>query len=175
MMTTTCRILPTPDAAAAVWLAGLVLLAWLGWLVVLAWPVQPARLVTARLSTSVLPMAVALPRRPADRTSRDPDLIALRAEFWLYAVRNPEAMGALRAQQRQQADALIGVISAAMERWNTHPGVPPADVAAVVLAMFQGLVRQRRIDPDRVSGDLFAHGLRWLFGGLGSAPPGGER
>ena len=45
---------------------------------------------------------------------RDPDLMALRAEFWLYAVRNPEAMGALRVQQRQQADALIGVIGATM-------------------------------------------------------------
>ena len=111
-----------------------------------------------------------------ERTAgRDPVLMALRAEFWLYAVRNPEAMGALRAQQRQQADALIEVISAAMERWNTPPGVPPAEVAAVVLAMFQGLLRQRRIDPDRVSGDLFAQGLRWLFGGLGSAPAGAER
>jgi hypothetical protein len=48
-------------------------------------------------------------------------------------------------------------------------------VAAVVLAMFQGLMRQRRIDPDRVSVDLFAHGLRWLFSGLGSAPPDAER
>jgi hypothetical protein len=72
-------------------------------------------------------------------------------------------------------DALIGVIGAAMERWNTPPGVPPAEVAAVVLAMFQGLVRQRRIDPDRVSGDLFARGLRWLFSGMGSVPPGAER
>ena len=106
---------------------------------------------------------------------RDPDMIALRAEFWLYAVRNPEAMEALRVQQRQQVDALIGVIGAAMERWGTPPGVPPAEVAAVVLAMFQGLVRQRRIDPDRVSVDLFAQGLRWLFSGLGSAPPGAKR
>jgi AcrR family transcriptional regulator len=106
---------------------------------------------------------------------RDPDLVALRAEFWLYAVRNPEAMGALRAQQRQQVDGLLGVISAAMERRGTPPGVPAAEVAAVVLAMFQGLVRQRRIDPDRVSGDLFAQGLRWLFGGLGAAAPGPDR
>jgi AcrR family transcriptional regulator len=104
---------------------------------------------------------------------RDPDLMALRAEFWLYAVRNPDAMGALRAQQRQQADALIGVISAAMERRGTPPDVSAAEVAAVVLAMFQGLVRQRRIDPDRVSGDLFGQGLRWLFAGLqaGTAGP----
>ncbi len=74
-------------------------------------------------------------------------------------------MGALTAQRRQQVDALIGVISAAMERWATPPEVPAAEVATVVLAMFQGLVRQRRIDPDRVSGELFAQGLRRLFGG----------
>jgi len=39
-------------------------------------------------------------------------------------------------------------------------------VATVALAMFQGLMRQRRIDPDRVSGDLLAQGLHWLFAGL---------
>ena len=38
-----------------------------------------------------------------------------------------------------------------------------------MLAMFQGLVRQRRIDPDRVSGELFGQGVRWLFGGLRAA------
>ena len=97
---------------------------------------------------------------------RDPDLMALRAEFWLYAVRNPEAMDALTAQRRQQVDALIGVISAAMERRGAPAGVPAAEVATLVLAMFQGLVRQRRIDPERVSGDLLAQGLRWLFDGL---------
>lgn len=103
---------------------------------------------------------------------RDPDLMALRAEFWLYAVRNPEAMDALTAQQRQQVGALIGVIGAAMERWGTPADVPAAEVATLVLAMFQGLVRQRRIDPERVSGDLLTRGLRWLFDGLraGSGP-----
>jgi AcrR family transcriptional regulator len=96
----------------------------------------------------------------------DPDLMALRAEFWLYAVRNPEAMDALTAQRRQQVDALIGVIGAATERLGAPADVPAAEVATLVLAMFQGLVRQRRIDPERVSGELFAQGLRWLFGGL---------
>jgi AcrR family transcriptional regulator len=108
----------------------------------------------------------ALARLLERSAGRDPDLMALRAEFWLYAVRNPDAMGALTAQRRQQVDALMGVISAATERWGTPPEVPAAEVATLVLAMFQGLVRQRRIDPDRVSGDLFGQGLRWLFGGL---------
>jgi hypothetical protein len=38
--------------------------------------------------------------------------------------------------------------------------------------MFQGLVRRRRIDPARVSGDLFAQSLRWLFAGLRATAAG---
>ncbi len=116
----------------------------------------------------------ALARLLERSAGRDPDLMALRAEFWLYAVRNPDAMGALTAQRRQQVEALIDVIGAAMERWGTPPDVPAAEVATVVLAMFQGLVRQRRIDPDRVSGDLFVQGLRWLFAGLQAGPGAGS-
>jgi len=104
----------------------------------------------------------------------DPDAMALRAEFWLYAVRNPESMGALTAQRREQVDALLGLVSVAMERRGAPPGVSARAVATVALAMFQGLMRQRRIDPDCVSGDLLAQGLRWLFAGLqataGEAP-----
>jgi AcrR family transcriptional regulator len=109
--------------------------------------------------------------RTADR-DQDTDLMALRAEFWLYAVRNPDAMGALAAQRRDQVDALVGVISAAMERWGAPADVSATELATVVLAMFQGLVRQRRIDPARVSGDLFAQSLRWLFAGLQATAPG---
>jgi AcrR family transcriptional regulator len=109
--------------------------------------------------------------RLLERTgSPDPDLMALRAEFWLYAVRNPEAMGALTAQRREQIDALVEVISAAMSRSNVPAGVSAPAVATVALAMFQGLMRQRRIDPERVSGELLAQGLRWLFAGLKERP-----
>lgn len=107
--------------------------------------------------------------------SPDPDLMALRAEFWLYAVRNPEAIGALTAQRREQIDALVEVVSAAMSRLGVPEGVSASAVATVSLAMFQGLMRQRRIDPERVSGELLAQGLRWLFAGLQASaarPPG---
>jgi AcrR family transcriptional regulator len=111
-----------------------------------------------------------LMERTADR-NQDTDLMALRAEFWLYAVRNPDAMEALVAQRRDQVDGLTGVISTAMERWGAPADVSATELATVVLAMFQGLVRQRRIDPARVSGDLFAQSLRWLFAGLGATGP----
>jgi hypothetical protein len=41
-------------------------------------------------------------------------------------------------------------------------------VTTAVLALFQGLVHQRRVDPGRVPDDLFARALRWLFAGMGS-------
>jgi AcrR family transcriptional regulator len=63
--------------------------------------------------------------------SPDPDLMALRAEFWLYAVRNPEAMGALTAQRREQIDALVEVVSAAMSRLGIPEGVSATAVATV--------------------------------------------
>jgi AcrR family transcriptional regulator len=103
--------------------------------------------------------------------SPDPDVMALWAEFWLYAVRNPDAMGALIAQRREQVDALVDLVGTAMERMGAPPGVSARAVATVALAMFQGLIRQRRIDPDRVSGDLLAQGLRWLFAGLQATVP----
>lgn len=103
--------------------------------------------------------------------SPDPDVMALWAEFWLYAVRNPDAMGALIAHRREQVDALADLVSAAMERRGAPPGVSARAVATVALAMFQGLMRQRRIDPDRVSGDLLAQALRWLFAGLRATVP----
>ncbi|WP_198165405.1 hypothetical protein [Nocardia fusca] len=47
---------------------------------------------------------------------------------------------------------------------------PPADsIATVVFALFQGLVKQRRIDPDAVPEELFETALTWLFTGLAGA------
>jgi hypothetical protein len=65
-------------------------------------------------------------------------------------------MGARTAQRREQVDALFELVGAAMERRGAPPGISARAVATVALAMFQGLMRQRRIDPDRVSGDLLA-------------------
>jgi len=103
---------------------------------------------------------------------KDADFLPLQAEFWLYAVRNPDAMGALAAQRREQAEALRSLVAAAMERAGVAPGIPVTTVTAVVLALFQGLVRQRRIEPPSVPGDLFAQALRWLFIGMRASTAG---
>ena len=36
----------------------------------------------------------------------------------------------------------------------------------ILLALFQGLARRRRLDPGAVPDDLLARALHWLFGGL---------
>lgn len=40
------------------------------------------------------------------------------------------------------------------------------DFATVTLALFGGLIRQRRTDPSRVSDDMFGQAIRWLIAGM---------
>jgi AcrR family transcriptional regulator len=104
---------------------------------------------------------------------RQRDLAPLQAEFWLYAVRHPEAMGILGAGQREQLDVLERLVAQIMERVGAARGASAREVTVVVLGLVQGLVRERRIDRTSVPDHLFAEALRWLFAGLRSAPPSG--
>jgi hypothetical protein len=54
----------------------------------------------------------------------------------------------------------------ALQRFGASPQTAPREVTVVLLALFQGLARRRRLDPAAVPGDLLARALRWLFGGL---------
>jgi AcrR family transcriptional regulator len=100
---------------------------------------------------------------------RNAEFAALQAEFWLYAVRNPEAMGIVAAKLDEQVDALEPLTTLAVERFGAAQGVSPRAVTRVILGLFQGLVRQRRIDPAAVPAELLTQALRWLFAGLQSA------
>jgi AcrR family transcriptional regulator len=99
---------------------------------------------------------------------RDREFAPLQAEFWLYAVRHPAAMGVIAAGLSDQVDALEPVVARALERFDADPDVAPREATMVMLALFQGLMRQRRLDPEAVPDDLFARALRWLFSGLRS-------
>jgi AcrR family transcriptional regulator len=112
----------------------------------------------------------ALSRFFVELADRRRELAPLQAEFWLYAVRHPEAMGVLGARQREQVDALEHLVARAMERLGTPPGTPAREVTIVVLGLVQGLVRERRIDRANVPDHLFAQALRWVFAGLRSVP-----
>jgi AcrR family transcriptional regulator len=100
---------------------------------------------------------------------KDIEFAALQAEFWLYAIRNPQVMDALAASVRESHQALEGLVGAAMARRGAPDGVSVEAVSTVVAALFIGLVRQRRIDPDCVSEELFGQALTWLFTGINAA------
>jgi hypothetical protein len=52
------------------------------------------------------------------------------------------------------------------QRRGPVPGVSARTVTIVVVSLFQGLVRQRLIDPESVPDDLFGQALGWLLTGL---------
>lgn len=101
-----------------------------------------------------------------DAADQDTDFALLQAEFWLYAVRNPAVLEAMAERMRQPRHALEELVGQALERQHTPPGADARSVATVVAALFEGLVRQRRIAPDSVPEDLFGLALRWLFTGI---------
>jgi AcrR family transcriptional regulator len=100
---------------------------------------------------------------------RDRELAPLQAEFWLYAVRNPAARKVIADSVSGQVDELEPVVARALQRFGAAPDAAPREVTVVVLALFQGLARRRRLDPAAVPDDLLARALRWLFGGLSAA------
>jgi len=99
---------------------------------------------------------------------RDREFAPLQAEFWLYAVRHPAAMGVIAAGLSDQVDALEPVVARALDRFGAARDVAPRAVTMVMVALFHGLVRQRRVDPEAVPDDLFAQALSWLLAGLGA-------
>lgn len=93
----------------------------------------------------------------------------LQAEFWLYAMRKPFARRALVERLTVQAEDVRQLLEAVMRRSGVPASVPPALVTTVVIALFQGLVRRRQLDPASVPEDLFAQALQWLLRGLRDA------
>ena len=108
---------------------------------------------------------------------RDRELAPLQAEFWLYAVRNPAAKQVIADSLSGQVYELEPVVARVLQQFGALPDAAPRELTVVVLALFQGLVRRRRLDPAAVPDDLLARALRWLFGGLRAehhpdGPPG---
>ncbi|MER6045960.1 TetR/AcrR family transcriptional regulator [Streptomyces sp. NPDC001793] len=106
---------------------------------------------------------------------KDTDFAPLQAEFWLYAVRNPHVLDTMAAALREPRQALEGLIATWLTEQGAPTDIPAESVATVVAALFQGLVRLRRVDPDSVPEELFGQALVWMFAGIvsGATPAGG--
>jgi AcrR family transcriptional regulator len=109
----------------------------------------------------------ALGQQMIDTADKNMDLAPLQAEFWLYAVRHPEAMGTFAARVRKRREPLEQLLASEFDREGCdYADDLAARVAIVISALFQGMVRQRRIDQDNVPPELYGDALRWLFTGI---------
>ncbi|MDH6193748.1 AcrR family transcriptional regulator [Mycobacterium frederiksbergense] len=111
----------------------------------------------------------ALGRVLVEIADNDIEFEAIQGEFWLHAVRNPDAMQILQDRSARTLASLRDILASALESYNVDDSVSPDAFAVVVLALFQGLIRQRRIDPDRVPDELFAQALAWQLAGMPKA------
>ena len=101
-----------------------------------------------------------------DVADKNDDLALLEAEFWLYSVRNPQVLAIMADRMREPREALEKLVGDALHRQNSPLTQSTEQVATVVAALFHGLVRRRRIDPDSVPEELYGTALQWLFAGI---------
>ncbi len=108
----------------------------------------------------------ALGRLLANAADKDPDFAPLQAEFWLYAVRNPPLLETLAEELRGPRSELASLMAKALSHIGAPETVSADAVATIAIALFQGLVRQRRIDSASVPDELLGQAMRWLFAGI---------
>lgn len=97
----------------------------------------------------------------------DIEVTVLRTEFWLHAVRNPELMQIEAESSGKTLEAVRCILSDVLDRNGVDvSAVSVDDFATTTVALFGGLIRQRRIDPDRVTEAMFGQALRWQIAGM---------
>jgi len=117
---------------------------------------------------------VSLTHLLAEIADQGPAFAGPPGEFAIHPMRSPATRRAVTSQMRGQADELEGLLAGVLEHQGVAPGVSSRTVTNVVLALVQGLVRRRRLDPSGVDDEVIGQALRWLFAGIGAASPSGE-
>lgn len=98
---------------------------------------------------------------------KDLHVAVLKTEFWLHAVRNPELMRIEADASARTLAAVREILAGVLDRNDVdRDEVSVDDFATVTLALFGGLIRQRRTDPSRVSDDMFGRAMRWQIAGM---------
>ena len=127
---------------------------------------RSAEIAEAMASTGDTVAFVSLLRSPAWTRGRDRETIRwamLYDEYRLFALRNPTARTRLAKHEQLERDRYVDAI----RRFTSElVGAPPADerlVAAMLVALDQGLYRQHRIAPDDVTRHAFADAVDLLL------------
>lgn len=81
--------------------------------------------------------------------------VQLSDEFRLYALRNESARKKLADHQRHLLAAYANGITAVLRRLGITLPAPAESLASLIMALDEGLVRQRCVDPTEVKAELF--------------------
>jgi AcrR family transcriptional regulator len=94
----------------------------------------------------------------------------LSTELWLYAQRDPAARARLAALDHKVRTTIAAALQRQAARTGRPLPVPASDLAAAMLAVWQGLMQQRLVDPGAVRPEAIGAALTWLFNGAGQLP-----
>ena len=107
-----------------------------------------------------------LESRAVRRSAEGRQLTLLWSEFWLHVIRHPELAPKLAARQRAGRAAIARVIARQCDQFGFAPPGPPEHMAAVMMAVDDGLVMQEFLDPEAVPDDLRARAAVLFFRGM---------
>lgn len=105
----------------------------------------------------------ALAGRLGQLAAAEPDWQFLYIEFWLFAMRNPDAHRLLTAARRRLRQAIADLADEAEQRFGWDSGISGTQWATIVLGLSNGLALERLVDPEAVPDDLLTTVLNRLI------------
>jgi AcrR family transcriptional regulator len=115
-------------------------------------------------------LVTALAGRLSQLGAAEPDWQLLYIEFWLFAMRDPDAHRLLAAARRRLRQAIADLAEEAQRQYGLDTGISGTRWATIILGLSNGLALERLIDPDTVPDDLLATILNRL---TARPPPAG--
>lgn len=118
-------------------------------------------------ASDVSSLAAALAARLGQLSAAEPGWQLLYVEFWLYAMRDPDAHRRLATTRRHVRQEIADLAEEAERRSGLDTGIAGTEWATIILSLSNGLALERLIDPESVPGDLLAT----ILGRLTTPPP----
>jgi AcrR family transcriptional regulator len=132
---------------------------------------RSALLDSPRAGTDVTALAASLAGQLNRISTAEPNWQLLYIEFWLFAMRDPEAHRLLATARRHLRQAIADLAEEAQRRHVLDTGISATQWATIILGLSNGLALERLIDPDAVPGDLLAT----ILSRLAVPPPAASR
>lgn len=104
----------------------------------------------------------------AQTIEEKPRWCVLYIEFWTHAMRTPEVRGRLAEQYASWRTMTAALIETQADEAGVTLPLPADDLAAGVVAMFDGFILQQLVDPDRFHPDDFGNMLTVFLAGVSS-------